>query len=674
MIPNVGYVAVTLAFALALYAATVAVIGAGRRMPELILSARNAAFGVAGLLTLAVGIIEYLLITGHYQTEYVYEVSNRAAPLFYRMTALWGGQDGSLLFWAWLMSLCAALVLVRKWGAMGAMMPYVVTVTQFTVAFFVGLLVFVANPFAQLPAAAPDGSGLNPLLRHFGMIIHPPVLYIGFVLFVIPYAFAVAALVTRQTGDLWLRATRRWTLVAWLFLSLGLILGGWWAYDVLGWGGYWGWDPVENSSLIPWLIATPFLHSVMMQEGRGMLKRWNMALIILTFCLVIEGTFLTRSGIISSVHTFAQSAIGPLFLGFIAVMFLASFYLFVSRWHILYSDNELDSWFSREAFFLLNNLLFVGLAVIVWWGTHYPLFSNALAGAKIVVGPPFFEQTTAPLWAAVLLLMGVAPLIPWRKAGLKRLGDALFWPTVVAILVVALLYVGVGLRIWGALLGFGLCAFTLAATLIEYWRGVSARHRAQRESYPVALWSLFGRNRRRYGGYLIHIGVVLVAIGIIGTRFYQVETQQNLAVGQSMIVSSDFVGVYELTYRGLREGDSPDDRVITEAVLSVTHNGQPVGELIPLREYFVLQQQPMTIPAKRSTLLDDVYVILAGWEGRGETATFKAYINPLVNWLWIGGFVFVFGTLIAAWPPTEEGRAVAKVMLHAKLPQSPYQE
>lgn len=665
--PNIGYVAITLALALAVYAAVVSVVGAQRRAPELILSARNAAFGVTGLITLAVIIIEYLLITGHYQTKYVAEVSNRAAPLFYRVTALWGGQDGSLLFWSWLMSIFAALVLLRKWEAMRIMMPYVVAITQITVAFFIGLVVFVANPFEQLAFFPADGSGLNPLLRHFGMVIHPPVLYIGFVSFVIPYAFAIAALITGQTGDLWIRATRRWTLIAWIFLSSGLLLGGWWAYDVLGWGGYWGWDPVENASLIPWLVATPFLHSVMMQEGRGMLKRWNMALIILTFCLVIEGTFLTRSGVISSVHTFAQSAIGPLFLGFIAIMFIGSFYLFVFRWPNLNSDNELDALVSRESFFLLNNLIFIGLAIAVWWGTHFPLFSEALMGEKIVVGPPFFEKTTGPLWAVVVLLMGVAPLIPWRRTNLRKLGNTLLWPTAVGLVTMAILYTVVGIRIPGAVLGFGLCAFTLAATLIEYWRGVSARHRSKGESYPVALAKLIGRNHRRYGGYLIHIGVILVAIGVIGSRFYQVETQQNLAKGESMTISSPFLGTYELTYQGLREAPSPDDRIITAATLQVSHNGRPVGELTPTNEFFVVQEQPMTIPDKRSTLLDDLYVIIGGWENGGETATFKAYINPLVNWLWIGGFVFILGTLIAAWPTPEESsqRAPVKASLPA---------
>jgi cytochrome c-type biogenesis protein CcmF len=438
-----------------------------------------------------------------------------------------------------------------------------------------------------------------------------------------------------------------------MFLSTGLVLGGWWAYDVLGWGGYWGWDPVENASLIPWLVATPFLHSVMMQENRGMLKRWNMGLIILTFCLVIEGTFLTRSGMLSSVHTFAQSAIGPLFLGFITVMFLISFYFFFTRWDELRSDNELDSLISRESFFLLNNLIFLGLAVIVWWGTHYPLITEAILGEKIMVGPPFFEKTTAPLWAVLIFLMGVAPLLPWRRASLNKVSQTLLWPTIVGILTMIAL-IAIGITIWGAVLGFALCAFTLATILQEYIQGVAVRHR-RGENYVTALLTLISRNRRRYGGYMIHMGVILVAIGVIGSRFYQVETQQNIAIGETMSIHSDLFGTYTLTYHGLREGASPDDRQITEAQLSVMHNGQSLGELIPVREFFVVQQQPMTIPDKKIiTMLSDLYVVLGGWEGTGETATFKVYINPLVNWLWIGGIVFILGTLVAAWPTSAQ--------------------
>ncbi|MDM8519698.1 heme lyase CcmF/NrfE family subunit [Anaerolineales bacterium HSG6] len=662
--PNIGYVTLALAFMLSIYAFVVSLVGVWQRRPELLLSSRNATFGVAGFLTLSIAVIEYLLITGHYQTKYVHDVSNLAAPLFYRMTALWGGQDGSLLFWAWLMALAAAAAIHAKWETMRPLIPYVIAVSQFTVTFFIGLVIFIANPFEQLPFFPLDGQGLNPLLRHFGMIIHPPMLYIGFVAFVVPFAFGMAALITRQTGDTWIRTTRRWTLIAWMFLSIGLLLGGWWAYDVLGWGGYWGWDPVENASLIPWLVATPFLHSVMMQENRGMLKRWNMALIIMTFCLVIEGTFLTRSGMLSSVHSFAESAIGPLFLIFITIVFAGAFYLFVTRWDDLSSDNELDSLISRESFFLLNNLLFIGLAVIVWWGTHYPLITEAIGDEKIVVGPPFFEQTTAPLWAALVLLMGVAPLLPWRRTSLKRARQAFTWPTIVALITMGAL-VALRITIWGAVLGFGLCAFTLTTIVVEYWRGVRVRHH-RGESYPVALKNLIARNRRRYGGYMIHLGVILIAIGVIGSQFYQTETQQNIAVGESMEIHSDMFGTYTMTYQGLQEGDSPDDRLITEAYLTVSYNGETIGELVPVREYFVVQQQPMTIPDKMVIpLLSDLYVILGGWEGSGETATFKAYINPLVNWLWVGGFVFIAGTMVAAWPTPEPKRRTSKAKVSA---------
>jgi cytochrome c-type biogenesis protein CcmF len=656
---NIGYITVLLGLVLSGYAAIVSIVGARRKIPELVASARNAALGVMVFITLSVIILEYLLITTDYQVKYVYNTTNNVAPLFFRITALWGSQAGSLLFWAWLMSIFAALVMVRKWGKMRTLMPYVISITQINMVFFLGLVVFVANPFELQDVFPPpvDGQGMNPLLRHFGMIIHPPMLYIGFVSTVIPYSFAMAALITRQTDDVWIRTTRRWTLVSWLFLSLGLLLGGWWAYDVLGWGGYWGWDPVENSSLIPWLIMTPFLHSVMMQESRGMLKRWNMALIILAYSLMLNGTFITRAGVVASVHTFAQSAIGPLFLAFITVMFIFSLYLFVNRWDELKSDNELDSLLSRESFFLLNNLIFIGLAVIVWWGTHFPLFSELLTGEKIVVGPPFYEKTTAPLWAIVVLLMGVAPLIPWRRGSPKRLAALFMWPVIVAMATIAFLYLVVGITLWGALLGFALCIFTLTVTIVEYWRGVQARHR-KGESYPVALFQLMTRNRRRYGGYLVHIGVILIAIGVVGSRFYQVEVQRNVAIGETFTISSELLGTYQLTYHGLQSAPSMDDRINTEAVLSVQYNGQPAGELVPLRELFLLQQQPMTIPDKRSTLANDLYVILAGWDNQGETATFKAYINPLINWIWIGGTILILGTLVAGWP-TRERRAVS---------------
>jgi cytochrome c-type biogenesis protein CcmF len=691
---NIGYAALLLALVLALYAAVAALVGARRRVPELVLSARNAALTVTGLLTLTVVVLEYLLIIGDFRTLYVAEVTNRAMPLFFKVTALWGSQAGSLLFWSWLMSLFAGAVMLRKWDKMRTLMPYVIVVTQVTLLFFVSLVSGVwsllssplnalgfaggaelladmqtINPFHQLGFTPPDGNGLNPLLRHWGMIIHPPMLYLGFVSFVIPYAFAIAALVTRQTGALWIRATRRWTLVAWLFLSMGLLLGAWWAYGVLGWGGYWAWDPVENAALMPWLTGTAFLHSVMIQEKRGMFKVWNMVLIMMTYSLVIFGTFLTRSGVISSVHTFAQSGIGPLFLVFIGVMFVSSIVLLFDRLDTLKSENQLDSMLSRESIFLLQNLLFLAVFFVTFWGTLFPVVSELIASQKAIVGPPFFNQVNGPLLATLVVLMGVAPLMPWRKASRQKLARLLLWPALAGLLVTVLLFAlgvrdlaifpGTQARVLPVSLFYGFAAFTAIVTLLEFGRAMRARHRSTGEAYPLALWRLFGRSRRRYGGYLIHFGVIMMALGVIGTNFFQTETQRNLAVGESFTINSAFTGDYTLTYQGLQTLNAPDDVERTGATLTVSRGGRQIGELHPTHDFFIPQQQPMTIPSMRNSPIEDLYVIVAGWEDGGATATFKAYVNPLVNWLWLGGLVFVLGTAVAAWPDAAEDRRLA---------------
>lgn len=641
-----GFAAMVLAFAMSLYAAAAALLGAYRRSPELLASGRNGALVVALLLTAAVSSLAYLLAVGDFQTRYVAEVSNRAMPMFYRLTSVWGAQAGSLLFWSWIMSVFGGAAIMRKWEGQRESMPYVIAVIMVTLAFFLSLNVFVENPFEQLDFRPEDGQGLNPLLRHPGMIIHPPALYLGFVGFVIPYAFAIAALITGNTGDTWIRTTRRWTLFAWLFLSLGLLLGGWWAYDVLSWGGYWNWDPVENAALIPWLIATPFLHSVVIQERRGMFKVLNTSMVILTYCLVIFGTFLTRSGVIGSVHSFAQSAIGPLFLGFVGAMFLFSVILLFDRYDSLAGENELDSYFSRESAFMLVNLLFWGIAFAVFWGTIFPVLSEAVTGDKIIVGPPFFEQVTGPLFLAILVLMGVGPLLGWRRSSPKKLLGRVAWAVGATALLMAALYVTGAVRAWQPLAGIGACVFTSLTTLEEFWRGARAlRKEGGVFGYPPAFWRLFGRNRRRYGGYLVHVGVIMVSLGIIGTHFYQTETQKNVSPGESIAL-----GPYELTYLEIHRAPSDADVISTEAVLSVYKNGRPVGELRPRNDFYVFYSQPMTIPAVRSTAVDDLYAVLAGWEEGGASATFKVYINPLVNWLWGGGAVFILGTLVAAWP------------------------
>ena len=512
------------------------------------------------------------------------------------------------------------------------------------------------QPAGTMPFIPRDGQGLNPLLRHPGMIIHPPLLYLGFVSFVIPYAFAIAALVTGRNDDRWIRITRRWTLVAWLFLSLGLLLGSRWAYDVLGWGGYWGWDPVEIAAFMPWLTGTAFLHSVMIQEKRRMLKRWNMLLIILTYDLVIFGTFLTRSGVLSSVHSFAQSAIGPLFFVFIGLTFTVSLALLMRRWESLKSENELNSWLTREGLFLLNNLLFMGILAVCFWGVIFPLISELVTGQKVTVGPPFYERATGPLFAGLLLLMGVAPLAAWRNSTAKTLGKSIRYPTIASFSLMVPVLLS-GYRTPAALLGFWLCALVGSVTLFEFWRGTQARHRRYSESYPLALVNLAARNRRRYGGYIIHLGVILMAIGVIGIEIFQSETQGTIRQGEQMTL-----GNYVITYNSLAEFDTPQTgRNVARAVVSVYQDGEYIRDLYPRRDYYYESQQPMTIPGVRSTWEDDLYILLVDWKPiSAEGATFKVFVNPLINWLWVGGLVFILGTLVAAWPTFEAEPARAR--------------
>ncbi len=681
MLANIGYFALVLALGAAVYAVVMGLLSAYRQNPIWLASARRAAFLTWPLITLAAVLLIILLVTDQYQVSYVSTATSRAMPLYLKITALWGGQEGSLVFWAWLMSTFTGSVMLRRWERDRGLMPYVIAVTNFTLGFFIALVLFIENPFARLwhdgagqvftamwaPAGAvaltpADGRGLNPLLRHPGMIIHPPMLYLGFVGFVVPYAFAIAALITRRTDDEWIKTTRTWTLVAWLFLSLGLILGGRWAYDVLGWGGYWGWDPVENAAFMPWLTGTAFLHSVMIQEKRGMLKRWNMLLIILTYSLVIFGTFLTRSGVLSSVHAFAQSAIGPWFFTFIALTLIGSLILLAREWEHLKAENQLDGLLSRESAFLLNNLLFMGITASVFWGTVFPMISEVVTGQKISVGPPFYNQVAGPQFAALLLLMGVAPLVAWRKASARQLGRLMLVPFAVSLGVVAALAV-VGVHNLLALVGFWIVTLVTGTTLLEFVRGTRARMRSSGENAAAALFNLIGRNRRRYGGYIIHLGVVLIGLGVIGSNMFQLETQGRLKLGEQLTV-----GRYVIVYNDLSAFQADDEREVHRAVVSVYRDGQYLTDLYPRRDLYAMQDglQPMTIPGVRSSLEDDVYVLLIDWEPIGaDGATFKVYVNPLVNFLWAGGLVFVFGMLVATWPSASEGRRATTLQVAA---------
>ena len=634
-----------------------------QRAASMVESARRAMLLTFPLISLAAGLLIYLLVNDHYEVQFVYQVTSRSMPTYLKVTAWWGGQAGSLLFWSWLMSAFASLVTLRKWDRDREFLPWVIFVACVTLAFFLGMTTFYENPFKMFyqTSAGVDayffkplggvlftpenGNGLNPLLRHPGMIIHPPMLYLGFVSFVIPFAFAIAALITGRTDDRWIRLTRRWALWAWLFLTFGLVLGGRWAYDVLGWGGYWGWDPVEIAAFMPWLTGTAFLHSVMIQEKRGMLKHWNMLLVILTYDLVIFGTFLTRSGVLSSVHAFAQSAIGPVFFAYIAITFVASVALVIYRWGSLRAEAEMSSLLSREALFLFNNLLFMSILVVCFWGVIYPLTSELFTGAKVTVGPAFYERANGPLFAGLLFLMGIAPLSAWGHSTLKTLGRAAWKPTIVAVVITAALFAFYTQNVY-ALIGFFLVAFVILITLYEYWRGARARQKSKGENIFTAIRNLTARDRRRYGGYIVHLSIALMAIGVLGIELFQIETQGTLELNQRVSI-----GGYDVQYQDIARFKGPDGREVTRAVVGVYQNGQYLGELHPRIDYYFDSQQSMTIPGQRATMKNDLYILLVNWEPASATgATFKIYVNPLVNWLWMGSLLFLMGIIIAAWP------------------------
>lgn len=665
MVADIGLMALALAFIFSVYATLASTYGGIKNRPAWVESARNASIVVFPLLSISVLIIVYSLNIMDFSLAYVADVASTTMSTFLRVTALWGGQQGSVLFWAWIMSGFITIVLIRKWERNRELMPYVIAVAMLTTAFFVGVVLFITNPFEHLwiapgaqdlihavfqPAGATqyiptDGQGLNPLLRHFGMIGHPPTTYIGFTGLVIPYAFAMAALITgKSSGDEWILTTRRWTLVAWIFLTIGLILGGRWAYDVLGWGGFWGWDPVENAMFMPWLTATAFLHSVMMTEKRGMLKKWNMILIILTYALTVFGTFITRTGVISSVHAFSKSALGPAFFIFIGITFLGSLNLLAWRWNTLKTDHQLENFLSRETAFVLQNMLFLAITFAVFWGTVFPLLSELFTGTKITVGPPYFQKVTGPLFFVLVLLMGVAPLLAWRKQAAEKLGRSMLIPFIFSLAITA---------IWGylhrmhpaSIFGLWLVSFVLSAILTEYLKGVRARMVGHKESLPLALWKLITRNHRRYGGYLIHLGVVMIALGVIGDAYFKQETQGTVSVGESLKIAD-----YTLRFDGLKSYPGSDGRDVIDASTTLFRGGSLIRQINPRRDYFVIQQQPVTVPGVYSTPGVDVYILLLGWDDSGTSATFKIYVNQLINFVWLGGLVMMLGTLIAAWP------------------------
>src|SRR5881398_211661 len=647
-----GGLCLWLAFLVGVWGALAGFVGGWQGRRDLQQSARHAVFALCAALLVAVVSLEWALFQHDFNVEYVAAYTSRNLPIFYTWSALYAGQKGSLLFWATVLTLFGSLAQLLTAGRHRVYLPYVAAVTAVVAAFFVCVMLFAANPFERLPYTPVDGRGLNPQLQNPGMVFHPPMLYLGYISITIPFAFAIAALLSKKLDTDWLVAIRKWTLLSWLFLSIGICLGMWWAYVELGWGGYWAWDPVENASLLPWLTMTAFLHSVMIQEKRGMLKKWNLALIIGSWLLSIFGTFITRSGVISSVHSFTQSSVGYFFLAFLIVAGTASFALYATRLPLLAAETKLESMVSREASFLFNNLLFVGIAFSVLWGTLFPILSELVQGTKVTVGPPFFNQVNIPLGLALLGLTGIGPLIAWRRASLPNLQRQFAVPVTVGVFTALVLLVG-GMRDLYALMAIALGAFVAGTVVQEFARGARARHRQYGEGYALALGRLLGRNRRRYGGYIVHTGMVILFIAFAGMAF-KTETEATLRPGESAVLKSPYGWSYTFTHLGVSQYDALN-RQVTAATVEVRRNGKPIGFLTPEKRQHVdglgrPTFQPSTEPAIMSMLREDLYGVLGGTVDGTEQAVFRFTINPLVWWVWYGGMVVALGGLIVMWP------------------------
>jgi len=647
-----GYLSLWLALLVGLWGAITGFVGGAQRRADLQQSARHATFALFGALAIAVICLEVAIFRHDFSVQYVASRTSRNLPTFYLWSALYSGQEGSLLFWATVLSLFGVLTQVLTSRRHKMYLPYVAAVTCLVATFFVTVMIGAANPFQRMPFTPLDGQGMNPQLQNPGMVFHPPMLYLGYISITIPFAFAIAALLTKKLDAEWMVAVRKWTIVSWLFLSIGLLIGMWWAYVELGWGGYWAWDPVENAALLPWLVLTAFLHSVMIQEKRGMLKKWNLALILGAWVLSIFGTFLTRSGVIASVHSFTQSPVGYYFLAFLVAATAATGVLYVTRLPLLEAEATLESIVSREASFLFNNLLLIGLAFSVLWGTLFPILSEAVKGVKITYGAPTFNFVNIPLGLVLLLLTGIGPLIAWRRASPANLKRQFAVPVTVGVFALLILLVG-GIRDLGALLAFSFGAFVFGTVFQEFARGARARNRQYGEPMPVALWQLLSRNRRRYGGYIVHIGIVLLFVGFAGMAF-KTETEATLRPGESAELKGRDGHVYTFTHLGISQYNTLN-RFVTAALLDVRRDGKDIGRLRTEKRQHVdalgnKTFEPSTEVGIMSGLRVDLYVVLAGLVDGTEQAVFRFTINPLVWWVWFGGFVLVIGGLIVLWP------------------------
>ncbi len=654
--PALGTFVLLAAFVTCAYAIAASVAGARRRSARLVESGIGAFYFLAALMTVASAVLIHAFVTGNYAIKYVQRYSDAALPLAYKIASYWGGLDGSIMFWVTLLAIFGSLAVYVNREAHRELIPYVVATIAATEMFFIFLMVIHKNPFSTFLTTPPaDGAGLTPLLQNFYMAIHPPSMYVGFVAMTVPFAFGLAALITGHLDDAWLRAVRRWTMLGWLFLSFGLTLGMLWAYEELGWGGYWMWDPVENAGLLPWFTATAFLHSVRVQEQRGMLRVWNVTLVIVTFFLTIFGTFMTRSGVVQSVHAFGEDReLAILFTIFMVFILTFSFGWVIYRLPLLRARNELDSWVSREAAFLANNWILLFSAFFVLFATMFPTLSEAVTGERLTVAAPFFNRWMLPIGLMLLTLTGIGPLLAWRKSTTSNLVYQLKWP-VVAFAVTALGLFALGVRVWSSGLCFALCAMVLTTITQEFVRGAVVRRAATGTDIVTALIGLVGRSKRRYGGYIVHVGIVLIFLGFAGEGFKK-EEQALMKPGEQLSV-----GQFSVRHDALKVTQDAQKQMVTGHV-SIFEDGELLGSMEPARWYFKKREQESTTEvAIRRGVAEDLYIVLAGYDAAAQTATYTVTINPLVNWIWFGFGVMAIGTLIALLPESAYAFAAARL-------------
>ena len=654
MIPVIGGLALNLALGLAIIAIIFNVLYLRSGDGRLFLSGQRAALAVSLLSIFATIILTQLLMTSNFDVDYVAHYTSQETPLIYKFTALWAGQSGSLLFWLFILSLYAIIAILQNQRSQLKLMPWVMIVLVTVQLFFLILVNFITNPFAptETDFVIVNGLGLNPLLQNATMAIHPPMLYLGFVGFTVPFAFSIAAMAQRDMNALWMRTVRQWLLFVWLMLSIGVMLGGWWAYQELGWGGYWAWDPVENASFMPWLAGTALLHSVMIQEKKDMLKVWNMVLIIITFTLCIFGTFLTRSGIMSSVHSFTASSLGPIFLGFVFFILVVSFGLMSQRMQLLRSKKRIESFSSRESGFLFNNVVFIVMCFAVLWGTLFPVISEAVRGTKITVGAPFFNQINIPIGLVLLCLTGIGPLLVWRKTS-KQSFVRNFTTPVIAGLVMALVLYIINIRGY-VLISFSLSVFVLTTISLEFARGIRSRITVHKENPLTAFWRLLRKNRSRYGGYIVHVGIVFMFIGFTGHAF---DTEKEFGLKKD---ETNHLSGYTFVLQNIREEERPNHYAWIADLHVSDASGKEIVMLHPEKRIYFHRnpdperRQPHSELDIYSTMKQDIYSIFNSVDLENGVAYLKIMINPLVNWVWFGGFIFVLGTLVALWPPKKE--------------------